>query len=73
MGDLIRYACVVYVWMRRIRRSIGIRSIYLISVILNVYGGYDICFNTLTHMVALLCLTIIILVKMYAVLVCSLR
>ena len=43
--------------------NIGVRYIYLISVIQNVYSGYDICFNALTHMVALLYLTIIILVR----------
>ena len=61
--DHIGYAYVVYVWTWRIGWSIGVRYIYLISVILNVYGGYDICFNTITHMVALLCLTIKILVR----------
>ena len=30
------YGRDVYVW------SIGVRYIYLISIILNVYGGYDI-------------------------------
>jgi len=51
------YGRDVYVW------SIGVRYIYLISVILNVYGGYNIYFNMLTHMVTLLCLTIKILVR----------
>ena len=36
----IGYAYVVYVWTGRIVWSIGVRYIYLISVILNVYGGY---------------------------------
>ena len=33
-------AYVVYVWTGRIVWSIGVRYIYLISVILHVYGGY---------------------------------
>ena len=38
----------VYVW------SIGVRYIYLISVILNVYGGYIFNYNSLTACFTLL-------------------
>jgi hypothetical protein len=29
--------------------NIGFIHIYLISVILHVYSGYDLCYNTLMH------------------------
>ena len=42
------YGLDVYVW------SIGVRYIYLISVILNVYGGYIFNYNSLTACFTLL-------------------
>ena len=76
VGDIWRRVnYVVYVWTGRMCWGVGVRYIYLISIILNVYRGdmiYDICFNTLTHIVTLLCLTIKILV-ICVVLVRSLR
>ena len=45
---------VVYVWTGRIGWSIGVRYIYLISVILNVYGGYIFNYNSITACFTLL-------------------
>jgi hypothetical protein len=39
---------VVYVWTGRMCWGVGVRYIYLISVILHVYGGYGLCYNSLT-------------------------
>ena len=44
----IGFAYVVYVWTGRIRMEYRrVRYIYLISVILNVYGGYIFNYNSL--------------------------
>jgi hypothetical protein len=34
--------------------GVGVRYIYLISVILHVYGGYGLCYNSLTACFTLL-------------------
>ena len=50
-GGSYRVNYVVYVWTGRICWGVGVRYIYLISKILNVYGGLYTYINTLTHMV----------------------
>ena len=50
-GGSYRVTYVVYVWTGRICWGVGVRYIYLISKILNVYGGLYTYINTLTHMV----------------------
>ena len=45
---------VVYVWTGRMCWGVGVRYIYLISVILNVYGGYIYNYNSLTACFTLL-------------------
>ena len=47
-GGSYRVNYVVYVWTGRMCGSVGVRYMYLISVILNVYGGYGLCYNSLT-------------------------
>ncbi len=73
-GGSYRVNYVVYVWTGRMCWGVGVRYIYNFYNSKRVRGDmiYDICFNTLTHMVTLLCLTIKILV-ICEVLVRSLR